>query len=232
MTRLTWVIGGDSGIGLATAQMLASDPRRAVYASSAEQCDVRSPRAIESFWGTLEQYLPEHTAVDVVYSAGVNALDWIGEIDEYDLDHLYQVNVMGFIRVLNCLRGHGIEGVRLVAVGSDAATRPLRTSMVYCSSKAALHAAVAVAARELGGVGWRVNCVAPGMTSDTGMTAYIDARVPQVRGWSPEETYGYELQQAVIKRRALPAEVAGAVQMLLDGPDYINGAILAVNGGR
>lgn len=229
--KLTWVIGADSGIGEATARLLSTDRRRLVFSSGISECDVRSPTAIAAYWDAMYA-TSEFDGIDIVYSAGVNALAFVGTIDEYDMQHVFDVNVMGFIRVLNIVRSRGVEGVGVVAVGSDAADRPLRTSMSYCASKSALHAAIAVGARELAGAGWRVNGVAPGMTSGTKMTDYIDATVPPLRGWTGEAAYDYEMAQAVIKRRCTPGEVAATVQMLLDGPDYINGHIITINGGR
>lgn len=120
----------------------------------------------------------------------------------------------------------------MVVIGSDAAERPLRTSIAYCASKAGLHMAARVAAREKADDGWRVNVVAPGMTADTAMTLYIDTVVPGLRGWTDEEAMAYERQQGVVKRRASTLEIAEVVISTLEGPNYLNGTVITVNGGR
>lgn len=229
---ITLVIGGNSGIGKATAQWLNEKDVRVVLTPTVEELDVRVGSSVGEYIAKMTEGLHPNDRIEVVYSAGVNELEWIGELSEHALRQIWEVNVNGFLRVLDALRVNQIQDARIVAISSDAAERPMRTSIAYCSSKAALNMAVKCAAREMAGEGWRVNAVAPGMTSYTRMTHYIDHAVPQIRGWSAMEAMEYELQQAVIKRRAAPNEVAQAVQFFLEAPDYVNGAILAVNGGR
>jgi 2,3-dihydro-2,3-dihydroxybenzoate dehydrogenase len=72
---------------------------------------------------------------------------------------------------------------RVVVVGSDAAWREMRTSVAYCASKAALHQAVRVIARERASEEFAINVVAPGMTEPTGMQEYVDESVPMIRKW-------------------------------------------------
>lgn len=235
MNKCTWVIGGTSGIGKATAELLAQGGR-AVYATGCNDVDVREVREIAMGWENFEGYLFADgtipTQVEIVYSAGVNQLQHIGQMDDDAAFNIFDTNFHGFVRLIDFLWSEKIRNVKLVAITSDAAVRPMRTSLNYCASKAALNMAIRVAARELAERGWRVNGVAPGMTDGTLMTEYIDRAVPEIRGWSAEETYQYEMKQAVIKRRALPEEIAETVQFILDGPDYLNGEIITVNGGR
>lgn len=230
----TWVIGGTSGIGKATVQLLKAEGGRRVFATGQDTCDVRDPFEMAAAWKSFyETFLfDESDTVEIVYCAGVNVLARIGSIREDDLHDIYDVNVLGFISLINYLREERVRNVRMVAVSSDAAVRPMRTSIAYCSSKAALNMAVMCAARELAKDGWRVNAVAPGMTSDTDMTRYIDATVPELRGWTVEQMLDYEQQQAVIKRRARPEEVAEMIKLALEAPDYVNGSIFTINGGR
>jgi NAD(P)-dependent dehydrogenase (short-subunit alcohol dehydrogenase family) len=119
----------------------------------------------------------------------------------------------------------------IVAVSSDAAERPMRTSIAYCASKAALNMAVKVAARELAPE-IRVNAVSPGMVSGTAMTEYIDDVVPEIRRWTPEAAARYEQSQIPAGRRATKDEVADLVYHTLCGPEYMTGSILTLNGGR
>lgn len=213
------IFGGTSGIGKQAAYELGEVHFDEVVIAKA---DVRISEQVEA------EFVGEDFE-GVVYCAGVNRLQPIRDmvVDE----DLYNVNVFGFMRVMRCVAS-GLYGVKsVVAVGSDAAERPMRTSMAYCSSKAALHMAVRCAARELAPY-IRVNAVAPGMTDGTKMTEYIDRVVPEMRGWTPESARMYEMSQIPMNRRAQTWEVAEVIYSVLHGPEYQTGSIVTVNGGR
>jgi NAD(P)-dependent dehydrogenase (short-subunit alcohol dehydrogenase family) len=228
-TKKIWVIGGTSGIGAAVYQAALDSERYEVGWATGKDVDITRP-------GKISQFLFDHEQFNhIVFCAGVNYLHRIEDLSVAESRYIMEVNYQGFINVLRALWYHqepGLAPPRVVAVGSDAATRPMRTSLAYCASKAALDMAVRCAAREWGPAGWRINAVAPGMTSGTEMTDYIDRRVPEVRGWTPDQAAEYEMLQAVIKRRAHPSEIAQVVLDVLNGPDYLNGSIVTVNGGR
>lgn len=231
--RPLWVIGGTSGIGAATVE-IAGEMDRHTMVSGENQCDVREELDIQKAWDYFLKSF-EYTAgsrVEVVYSAGINRLDMFGAIDPTDMSDVFDVNVMGFIRVMDIMARSHIDDIRVVVVSSDAAVRPMRGSVNYCASKAALDMAVKCAAREMGPRGWRINAVSPGMTAPTGMSDYIDERVPELRGWSRERAADYELRQSVIPRRATPYEVGSLIMQTLEAPDYLNGSIITINGGR
>jgi NAD(P)-dependent dehydrogenase (short-subunit alcohol dehydrogenase family) len=108
----------------------------------------------------------------------------------------------------------------------------MRTSAIYCASKAALEMAVRVASRELAPLGWRVNAVAPGKVADTPMTSYVDQRVMEIRGWTEEQASEYERQSSPLGRMVTKEEVADVILNVLNGPQAQTGEIIAVNGGR
>jgi NAD(P)-dependent dehydrogenase (short-subunit alcohol dehydrogenase family) len=215
-----WVIGGTSGIGAAVADHFAIDGKGTDVFITGKNIDVRS-------LDELEGYHHCHGPFDtVVYSAGINWLNWI--VDQPAMMPIYDVNVAGFVRVLGILSGSGCQSV--VAISSDAASRPMRTSIAYCASKAALDMAVRCAAREMAPM--RINAVSPGMTANTEMTAYIDEMVPFIRGWTEEHAADYEKSQSPIGRRGTPQEIARVVYDVATGPDFLTGSIVTVNGGR
>lgn len=231
MDRLL-VIGGTSGIGqevahLARTSLEPSTPRFSeVIAVDEDDCDVRIPSEVADL---VDLTRPTH----VVYSAGVNNLKWIKDISKDDFSELLAVNVIGFQYLLtSLLRLRLTQAPSIVAIGSDAADRPMRTSLMYCASKAALNMAVRCAARELGPLGWRVNSVSPGKVADTGMTDYVDRTVPELRGWTPEYALTYELSSTPLGRYITKEEVAWSVLDVLSGPAAVNGANIVINGGR
>lgn len=106
----------------------------------------------------------------------------------------------------------------IVNISSVLARKALVGSALYRASKAALEALTLQFAAELGPRGVRVNAVAPGFI-ETAMTAGI-----------PEETRNKILSQIALGSFAQPEAVASAVCQLIEN-DYLNGCILAVDGG-
>lgn len=138
--RKLLVLGGTSGIGQAVADR-AGPEFNLIRAVGLEDFDIRD---YIKYAALVREFEP----TDIVYSVGVNALDWIHSAMPTDFTRLMEVNVWGFIQLVQFLDGP-LRGPRnIVAVTSDAAWRPMRTSVNYCASKAALEMAVRVASRE------------------------------------------------------------------------------------
>lgn len=226
------LIGADSGIGRAIGLKVIdypNDPGTMWHTPSKDTLNVKS--TVQA-----SEYVRRHGPYDkIVYSAGVNELEWIKNLGRNVspvLADTFSVNVFGFIDLLSA---HECwfpgRGGSIVAITSDAAERPMRGSTAYCASKAALNAAIRCSARELA-PRWRVNGIAPGMTSDTEMTAKLDREIPRFRAWSAEQAREYELSQIPMGRRAFVSEVADLAVSVLNGPDYMTGSIVHINGGR
>jgi NAD(P)-dependent dehydrogenase (short-subunit alcohol dehydrogenase family) len=225
------VLGGatKNSIGAGIVSHL-NDLGHLVFAPPQEVLDVTLPddRWVEEFGAMLDECSPGY----VVYAAGVNQLDWSWSLTKKTFDRIMDVNVWGFINVLRGLQLTGFP-YSVLAITSDAASRPMRTSMAYCASKAALDQVIRVASRELAGDGWRINGLAPGKVDGTAMTEYVDARVLQIRGWTEAHAEQYELASSPIGRKVWPAEVATvACDVLLSTSLAWTGDIVHVNGGR
>lgn len=221
------VLGGSSGIGKAVWERFRGRDlfRMGMINYGEEDFDVtRGTELVEAL--TLQR------PTDLVYSVGINRLDWIKDMEQADFMRLMEVNVWGFLRTIQVLDQLGCQDVNVVAVTSDAAWRPMRTSAAYCASKAAMEMAVRVASREYAPRGWRINAVAPGKVADTPMTEYVDSKVPELRGWSPEFAEEYERNSSPLGRKVRASEVARVIEQVLFGPEAQTGEIIAVNGGR
>lgn len=182
--------------------------------------------------GALAEAVEEARPTHVVYSVGISYLDWIEDINRGDFLKLMSINVWGFVALLQELEKTG-RPHSVVAISSDAARRPMRTTMAYCATKAALDQVVRVASRELAKEGWRINAVAPGKVEGTGMTEYVDNRVLELRGWTKEKAHDYELSSSPIGRQLSADEVASVVlDVLLSDSLGWTGDIISVNGGR
>lgn len=214
-----WVAGGLGAIGTACALLLSENEKNRVY-SSGMNADVRS-------YDRLKKFLADKNPDVLVYATGINYLDWSEDIDVDSMKLLYDVNVLGLVRCLQVAKNVR----RAVVIGSDAARRPMRTSIAYNASKAALEAAVRVIARERASMNFVINIVSPGLIEEGKMTRYVYERTRELR---PKlELEQYMLDQIPMGREGRAAEVAMVVKWLVeDAPDYLNGSVIDVNGAR
>lgn len=222
------IIGGHSGIGAATAELLAKrNPELWQFMPTRTEVNVEARSDIITL---CEIYGP---FTHIVYSAGINQLAWVSDQKiVYRMEDMFSVNCAGFVALISeHILQYPNSALSAVAVSSDAAEIPMRGSVAYCASKAALNMAVKVMARELAPL-HRINAVAPGMVEDTDMTDYIDDAVPTFRGWTPDQARNYERQNVPTKRRASLAEVAETIAWVLTGPAQMTGSIISINGGR
>jgi NAD(P)-dependent dehydrogenase (short-subunit alcohol dehydrogenase family) len=223
------VIGGNSGIGERLMDDFRSDGRFVNVdwmAPIPVELDIRSDAQIS-------MYIRDNGPFKyIVYCAGYNRLEWIKEASVTSTQDSFDVNVLGFISLLHHHEQKFPDASgSIIAISSDASRIPMRTSIAYCASKAALNMAVRVAARELA-PRWRVNAVAPGIIRDTPMTDYIDSEVPIVRGWLPDEAAKYEQSMIPIGRRGEKAEISHVMRDVLTGPGYLTGSIIEISGGK
>lgn len=235
------IVGGKSegGIGQACDSWFSVDPRYVGVrwdVPSTERLDISEDLGVNGIYEYVER-LKEIADFDgfdyIVYAAGYNQLMWATDIHINMMVEMYRVNVFGFVSLLGDLR-NAFPGkpFSAVAISSDAATTPMRGSVMYCSSKAALDMAVKTLAREWGGDEYRINAVAPGMVDDTPMSRYIEETVPVFRGWTKEHALEYERSMQPMGRRADKVEVAHLVADVLHGPRYLNGAIVPLTGAK
>lgn len=198
-------------------------------APDADVLDVTTVGGYNALMELLEFFRPD----SVVYSVGVNELEWSAYLERESFDRIMGANVWGFINVMKALQATGLP-YSVLALTSDAAYRAMRTSIAYCASKAALDMAIRVASRELAGEGWRVNGLAPGKVDGTGMTKYVDARVMEIRHFETrEEAERYEMAGNPLHRKLSVDEVARvACDVLLSTAMGWTGDIVTVNGGR
>ena len=169
----------------------------------------------------LDAALAQGTPFVLVNNAGVDkphepAL----MIQESSFDQLLNVNLRG---PLFLMRDFGAEMARngagcIVNVSSVLASKALVGSALYRASKAALEALTKQFASELGPRGVRVNAVAPG---------FIET--PMTEGMTPEMKAKI-VSQTSLGTLGAPEAVAQAVCALIEN-DYINGAVLPVDGG-
>lgn len=231
MTTKTLVIGtGTGGIGDTFVELWAQENvgmlGETLYTPSIEDLDITDEM-------NIERYIEENGPfAEIVYSAGVQNLQWVHEIETLDLHRIFSVNVFGFILLVGShVDMYPEDELRVAVVVSDAAEKPMRTSTAYCASKAALAMSVKTLARELA-PGAIIVGVSPGVVEDTGMTRQLEEDIPTTRGWTKEQARAYENSGSVLGRRITQDEVAEALMFALRGPEALNGSIITLNGGN
>jgi NAD(P)-dependent dehydrogenase (short-subunit alcohol dehydrogenase family) len=232
------VTGGGSGIGRAIAMAFAASGakvavigrRTAPLEEVARELGDRGivVRGDVSQPGESARIIDEVTTalggLDVlVNNAGVYPLGPLAETSDDDLRAAFSTNViapMALIRdAIPALRASG--GV-VVNVGSTVARIAKANMAAYSSSKLALEQATRSLAVELGPLGIRVNCVAPGMTS-TDMISHLRA--------NPELLQQY-LAATPLGRVGEPDEVARVVLAVAsDAFAWVTGQVIQCSGG-
>jgi 2-keto-3-deoxy-L-fuconate dehydrogenase len=229
------VTGGASGIGLATASLLASRGASVVCLDLNDsvpapltgiKADVTDDASVRAAVAAAAETLG---GIDVVVNnAGIGAQGTVEDNDDAEWARVFDVNVQGMVRVSRAALPHLRESAHAAIVNtcSIAATAGLPQRALYSATKGAvLSLTLAMAADHLR-EGIRVNCVNPG-TADTPWVGRLLAKAADPAA----ERAALEARQPT-GRLVSADEVAGAIAFLA-GPlsSGTTGSSLAVDGG-
>ncbi|MBQ1097647.1 SDR family oxidoreductase [Streptomyces sp. b94] len=230
------VTGGASGIGRATAALLAA------RGADVAVLDVAPPAVGERLRGYLADVSDDASVrsavttaaedlggVDIlVNNAGIGAVGTVGDNDDAEWHRVLDVNVLGMVRTTRAALTHlrASEHAAVVNTCSIAATAGLPQRALYSASKGAvLSLTLAMAADHLR-EGIRVNCVSPGTADTPWIGRLLDRAADPVA-----EREALDARQPM--GRLVTAEEVAAAIVYLASPAAasVTGTALAVDGG-
>ncbi|MGV0850446.1 SDR family oxidoreductase [Mycolicibacterium phlei] len=231
------ITGGTSGIGLATARLLA-DGRARVLVTGRTPSSLETARAalgpdavvlaadaVTGIDALAERAAAEFGAVDLlVLNAGITATAPIEDTSEQTYDEVFAVNTRAPFFTLQRFLPLMPAGSAAVFTTSVSNTQGIATTCVYSATKAALRSLTRTFARELIDRGIRVNAVSPGPI-DTGI---LERTMPAAAAW---EFLEQVKATNPMGRFGEPEEVARAILYLGFDATYTTGAELVVDGG-
>lgn len=243
--RKAFVIGADSGIGLACARAIAAAGANLVIGGLDATKGDALAQEIASASGTDVSYVAvDVTDEDQVASAVDTAVQRLGGIDiamnnagipgpagplhdlqAVDFDKLFAINVRGAWLGMKYQVPHMLRGGSgsIINLASTAAITGLPFVSLYAASKHAVAGLTKSAALELAPHGIRVNAIAPGPV-DTGLLHNMRAGRQQVAQAAPSTV--------PMDRVARPDEMAGAVVWLAsNASSFVTGSIVSIDGG-
>ncbi|MFF6981564.1 SDR family NAD(P)-dependent oxidoreductase [Streptomyces sp. NPDC008343] len=230
------VTGGASGIGRATAELLAArgaqvavldlDPSSVEKPLLAFRADVTDDVSVRE---AVAAAVADLGGLDVVVNnAGIGAQGTVEDNDDAEWHRVYDVNVVGMVRVARAALPQLRESSHAAIVNtcSIAATAGLPQRALYSATKGAVYSLTLAMAADHVREGIRVNCVNPGTVDTPWVGRLLDAAADPAA-----ERTALEARQPT-GRLVSAAEVAGAVAYLaspLSGAT--TGTALAVDGG-
>ena len=236
------VIGGASGIGLATVRRLVEagahtaclDIDRAGLDRLSEEhpiftrmVDITDSGGVSA---AIDTFAAKAGGLDgLVNSAGLDLYCPAEETSDAQWCHLMAVNLDGPMYACRAALPHlrKSDAGSIVNVSSGAGLLPLQYRSAYSASKAALQMYSKALALESGEDGIRVNAVCSGAAD----TPLIQQGISKTS--DPEAQIAAIEARYALRRIASPDEIAAAIVWLLSGEaSFVTGTAMSVDGGR
>ena len=238
--KIALVTGGTSGIGLATAQVLAAQGAQ-VFITGRRQADLDAAvdaigaaatgiRADASKLAELDavyaQIAKQAGRLDILFAnAGGGDMQPLGAISEEHFDRIFGTNVRGVVFTVQKALPLLVDGASVILTGSTTSVKGTASFSVYSASKAAVRNFARSWALDLKDRGIRVNVVSPGPVRTPGLGELVPNEHRQ-------GLFDALAAQVPLGRLGEPEEIGKVVAFLgSDAASFINGAELFVDGG-
>ena len=240
--KVAVITGGNSGIGLATAERFVSEDayvfingrrqseldaavKKIGKSISGIQGDVSNLADLDRLYATVKE---KKGCIDILFAnAGVGELVPLGEISEAHFDKTFRINVKGVLfTVQKALPLFQDGGGSIILNASIASSKGAEALSVYSATKAAIRSFARTWTVELKHRKIRVNAISPGP---------IDT--PGFNGLALSEEQIEQFKTSIVStmpmgRMGSPDEVAKVVSFLAsDDSSFITGIELFVDGG-
>lgn len=240
--KVAVITGGNSGIGLATAQRFVQEGAH-VYVTGRRQTeldeavkeigknitgvqgDISNLADLDRLYSTVKQ---QKGQIDVLFAnAGIGESMSLEKISEAHFDKTFNVNVKGVLFTVQKALPLFKDGGSIILNGSIASSKAMEGNTVYSATKAAVRSFARTWTLELRSRKIRVNVISPGPIDTPGLNNFI-------RGMGIDEE---QIKKAIIssvpmRRMGAPDEVASAVLFLAsDDSSFVTGVELFVDGG-
>jgi NAD(P)-dependent dehydrogenase (short-subunit alcohol dehydrogenase family) len=239
--KIAVITGGNSGIGLATAQrfveegayVFISGRRQSELDAAVKQIgknnvtgvqgDVSNLADLDRLYATVKE---QKGRIDILFAnAGIVELAPLGSITESHFDKIFGINVKGLLfTVQKALPLFQDGGGSIILTGSIGGSKaPAKGTSLYSATKAAIRSFARNWTVDLKHRKIRVNAISPGP---------IDTAQQQLSGELGEQLRTNLVNAVPLGRMGNPDEVAKAVSFLAsDDSSYVTGIELFVDGG-
>ncbi|MEQ6124494.1 SDR family NAD(P)-dependent oxidoreductase [Pseudotenacibaculum sp. MALMAid0570] len=230
MKQTVFITGATSGIGMATAKLLAQHQFRLILCGRRKnrlerlqkllesvtdvttlQFDVRDKSSVDE---SIKSLSKEFQQIDVLINNAGNAhgLDSIQEGNTEDWDAMMDINVKGLLYVSKAIIPQMIERNSgfIVNIGSTAGKEVYPGGNVYCASKYAVNAINKGMRIDLNQYNIRVSAIHPGLVE----TEFSDVRFKGDTARAKKVYQGYKALQA--------EDIADIIQFVITRPYHVN----------
>ena len=249
----TALVGGSTqGIGLASAQALASLGATCILISRNEEKLQQAVKALDTASGQQHQYLAadyahpdqvrevvsaftnDNTVHILINNSGGPAGGPVVSAKPEEFLHAFQQHLI-CNHIITTLVAEGMkrEGYgRIINIISTSVKIPLKDLGVSNTIRGAVASWAKTMANELGQFGITVNNVLPGATSTERLSAIVGNKSAKT-GMSRDEVENSMLAEVPARRFGKPEEIAAMVAFLATpAAAYVNGTSIPVDGGR
>jgi NAD(P)-dependent dehydrogenase (short-subunit alcohol dehydrogenase family) len=240
--KVAVITGGNSGIGLATAQRFVQEGAH-VYVTGRRQTeldeavkeigkniigvqgDISNLADLDRLYSTVKQ---QKGQIDVLFAnAGIGESMSLEKISEAHFDKTFNVNVKGVLFTVQKALPLFKDGGSIILNGSIASSKAMEGNTVYSATKAAVRSFARTWTLELRSRKIRINVVSPGPIDTPGLNNFIRGM-----GMGEEQIKKAIISSVPMGRMGAPDEVASAVLFLAsDDSSFVTGVELFVDGG-